>query len=221
VPRAPALALRPLALRSDAGAGQVRLHPGADAMVGIATAFRGGEAVCRGFSRSGHSCLQRILALSAVNPTIRSESGSRLRFPEKRPRGVAAAATPRRDPLILRRQRLAPMAARVAPVDAYEAPEAQQEPAIDKPIPAQPPMEVWPPEFVARKRQLGEQTVTLDSGRRLTYFSDGDPSGQAVLCIHGVGQSKLLFAQREPLPGGIRMIAVDRFGYGGSSPSQA
>jgi len=67
---------------------------------------------------------------------------------------------------------------------------------------------------------MGEPTgvVTRTGGRRLAYDDVGDPSGAAVVYLHGCPDCRLT---RHPDDGvaaraGVRLIAVDRPGYGSS-----
>ena len=61
-------------------------------------------------------------------------------------------------------------------------------------------------------------TVSLDDGRRLAYDDVGDPTGRPIVFLHGCPGSRL---SRHPDDGlaaraGVRLIAVDRPGYGHS-----
>jgi pimeloyl-ACP methyl ester carboxylesterase len=62
--------------------------------------------------------------------------------------------------------------------------------------------------------------VTLGDGRTLALDDVGDPAGVPVVYLHGTPDSRLA---RHPDDGvaaamGVRLLAVDRPGYGGSSP---
>jgi pimeloyl-ACP methyl ester carboxylesterase len=62
--------------------------------------------------------------------------------------------------------------------------------------------------------------LTLADGRDLPYDSYGDPDGQPVIFSHGLSDSRLI---RNPDNGltasvGVRMIAADQPGVGGSTP---
>ena len=59
-------------------------------------------------------------------------------------------------------------------------------------------------------------TVRLPDGRTLCYAVAGDPAGPAVFYFHGWPASRLEAAMAGHLP--VRLIAVDRPGFGGSSP---
>ena len=59
--------------------------------------------------------------------------------------------------------------------------------------------------------------MALKNGRCFSYFVDGDPADPAVLCLHGLGESKWSYLFPEPIPG-VFLIAVDRMGHGGSTP---
>lgn len=65
------------------------------------------------------------------------------------------------------------------------------------------------------------QTLTLADGRTLCFDDVGDPTGPAVLLVHGTPDSR---RARHPDDGvttaaGVRLIAVDRPGSGGSTPN--
>jgi pimeloyl-ACP methyl ester carboxylesterase len=65
------------------------------------------------------------------------------------------------------------------------------------------------------------RTVALGERRTMTLDDVGDPGGVPVLFLHGTPDSRLA---RHPDDGlataaGVRLLAVDRPGYGGSSPS--
>jgi pimeloyl-ACP methyl ester carboxylesterase len=65
------------------------------------------------------------------------------------------------------------------------------------------------------------RTVPLDGGRVLTLDDVGDPAGAPVVYLHGTPDSRLA---RHPDDGlaaaaGVRLLAVDRPGYGGTSPT--
>jgi len=65
--------------------------------------------------------------------------------------------------------------------------------------------------------------VALDGGRTLALDDVGDPAGTPVVYLHGTPDSRLA---RHPDDGlaaaaGVRLLAVDRPGYGGSSPAAA
>ena len=78
------------------------------------------------------------------------------------------------------------MAAKVAP----EAPAAAFA-NFTKPVPTTPPLSAYDPAYLARKAEVGEKTFALKKpGRRLAYFTEGDPADPAVLCLHSLGQSK-------------------------------
>jgi len=61
-------------------------------------------------------------------------------------------------------------------------------------------------------------TLRLKDGRTLAYHEEG--SGVPVIALHGMGSSRLTWLSKKPLEQicpGVRIIAVDRPGYGGSS----
>jgi len=72
-------------------------------------------------------------------------------------------------------------------------------------------------DYCARRNELGRQFFTLPDKRKLCFWTDGDSSGVPVLAFHGSCDTKSIFIRKQPLPG-IYLIAVDRPGYGGSSP---
>ena len=91
-------------------------------------------------------------------------------------------------------------------------------PAFKKPIPTVPtPLTAFDPAYVERRKQITEQILQLKNGRQLAFFTEGSPADPAVLCLHSLGQSKLEWIMRKPLPG-VYLIAVDRQGHGNSSP---
>lgn len=64
--------------------------------------------------------------------------------------------------------------------------------------------------------------LTLRDGRKLAYHVEG--SGVPVVVYHGMGSSRFTWVSKRPLSSicpGIRLIAVDRPGYGDSSPPPA
>jgi len=62
--------------------------------------------------------------------------------------------------------------------------------------------------------------VTLDDGRRLAYDDVGDRDGSPVVYLHGCPDSRLTRHPDDSLAtlAGVRLIAVDRPGYGASDP---
>lgn len=65
-----------------------------------------------------------------------------------------------------------------------------------------------------------DQTISLPDGRTLGFATFGDPAGVPVLALHGTPGSRLKFADSGTAARklGLRIIAVDRWGYGLSSP---
>ena len=63
---------------------------------------------------------------------------------------------------------------------------------------------------------MGTRTLTLADGRALCLAQYGDPDGPPVFYFHGYPGSRLEVALLDGLP--LRVIAIDRPGYGGSSP---
>ncbi|NLY45468.1 MAG: alpha/beta hydrolase [Tissierella sp.] len=65
-----------------------------------------------------------------------------------------------------------------------------------------------------------ESTLVLSDGRKLAYQEYGDLEGYPILLFHGTPGSRLWFMEDEPIASelGIRLITLDRPGYGGSDP---
>jgi pimeloyl-ACP methyl ester carboxylesterase len=63
-----------------------------------------------------------------------------------------------------------------------------------------------------------EHTVEAPGGRTLRVLEDGDPGGVPVIAHHGTPGSRLLYRRwvEDATERGIRLIAYDRPGYGGS-----
>ena len=66
------------------------------------------------------------------------------------------------------------------------------------------------------------ETLTLADGRDLTYDTYGDPDGLPVIFSHGLSDSRLIRNPDEELTRslGVRMIAADQPGVGGSTPQK-
>lgn len=64
------------------------------------------------------------------------------------------------------------------------------------------------------------ETLTLDDGRHLAYDVYGDPDGHPVIFNHGLSDSRLIRNPDESIATsmGLRMIAADQPGVGGSTP---
>lgn len=64
------------------------------------------------------------------------------------------------------------------------------------------------------------QCLAAEDGKRLTVEEWGDPRGRPVFLLHGTPGSRLGPRPRGPVlyPRGIRLVAYDRPGYGGSEP---
>jgi len=61
-------------------------------------------------------------------------------------------------------------------------------------------------------------SISLGNGTTLEYAECGDPSGTAVICLHGVTDSYHSFDPVLPyLPGGLRVFAISQRGHGHSS----
>src|SRR5687768_5099415 len=64
---------------------------------------------------------------------------------------------------------------------------------------------------------LADRTISLRDGRSLAYAEWGDPSGAPVVLLHGSPSSRLFRPDEgETASAGVRLITVDRPGYGGS-----
>ncbi|KAJ1489350.1 Alpha/Beta hydrolase protein [Baffinella frigidus] len=70
-------------------------------------------------------------------------------------------------------------------------------------------------EYLVAKARVGEHFLERPHRRKLCYFLDGDKSGEPLICLHGGGEGKYNFLQKQPIPG-VLMISVDRMGYGAS-----
>lgn len=68
---------------------------------------------------------------------------------------------------------------------------------------------------------MTELDVTLRDGRTLHLYDEGDPDGNVVVVHHGTPGSGLMYAPDVELARerGLRLIAYDRAGYGGSTPN--
>ncbi len=66
------------------------------------------------------------------------------------------------------------------------------------------------------------ETLTLADGRHLSYDVYGDPNGVPVIFSHGLSDSRLIRNPDEELTRsiGVRMIAADQPGVGGSTPQR-
>jgi len=66
----------------------------------------------------------------------------------------------------------------------------------------------------------GDASMTLADGRHLAWRTFGAPDGLPLIALHGTPGSRLKFEVADPLAraAGLRVIAPDRWGYGGSSP---
>lgn len=76
------------------------------------------------------------------------------------------------------------------------------------------------PKGNVRLLETQDQFFTLPDGRRLGYAEQGAPDGTPVLFFHGAPGSSHMHADMNDMAGrrGIRLIAVDRPGYGLSAP---
>lgn len=65
-----------------------------------------------------------------------------------------------------------------------------------------------------------DSAIPLSDGRRLAYAEYGAANGIPVFLFHGLPGSRLSWGllPNNPFPKGLRLIAPDRPGYGGSDP---
>src|SRR4051794_22849903 len=63
---------------------------------------------------------------------------------------------------------------------------------------------------------LIDSTMRLRDGRTLAYAEYGDPIGTPVIYLHGTPASRLLYWAANMPAAGIRLISIDRPGYGRS-----
>jgi pimeloyl-ACP methyl ester carboxylesterase len=64
-----------------------------------------------------------------------------------------------------------------------------------------------------------DASLTLSDGRTLAYAEWGVPDGTSLILLHGSPGSRLMCPDVDAtLDAGVRLITVDRPGYGGSSP---
>jgi pimeloyl-ACP methyl ester carboxylesterase len=69
----------------------------------------------------------------------------------------------------------------------------------------------------ASARPRADGTITLADGRVLAYCEWGNPTGSPVLLVHGGPGSRLLDPDEDATAAaGVRLLTVDRPGYGGS-----
>lgn len=68
---------------------------------------------------------------------------------------------------------------------------------------------------------MTELDVTLRDGRTLSVYDEGDPEGNVVVVHHGTPGSGVWYAPDVELARerGLRYVAYDRAGYGGSTPN--
>ena len=72
--------------------------------------------------------------------------------------------------------------------------------------------------YLQRRAELAPSFVKLPDGRLLSYFVDGKASGVPILLLHGNGSNKYRWVQKQSIKA-VRLIAIDRPGYGDSSPA--
>lgn len=64
-----------------------------------------------------------------------------------------------------------------------------------------------------------DRTVALGDGRVMTLREYGTPAGTPVIALHGTPASRLMYSAAKSAGAmGLRLIAPDRWGYGGTSP---
>jgi len=81
------------------------------------------------------------------------------------------------------------------------------------PLKHKPSFTEYPAEYLQAKVRVGEHFATLKDTRKICYYKDGKDGDVPVICLHGGGESKWQFMQKEPIPG-VLLIGVDRYGYG-------
>lgn len=65
----------------------------------------------------------------------------------------------------------------------------------------------------------GDRLIALGDGRVMTLREYGDPVGSPVIALHGTPASRIMYsAAKSAGARGLRLIAPDRWGYGGTSP---
>jgi pimeloyl-ACP methyl ester carboxylesterase len=66
----------------------------------------------------------------------------------------------------------------------------------------------------------GRHELVRDDGRTVVFDEVGDPGGRPVVFLHGTPDSRLARHPDDRLAGdaGVRLLALDRPGYGGTSP---
>lgn len=66
-----------------------------------------------------------------------------------------------------------------------------------------------------------ERSVRMTPTRALRVREDGDPNGRPVFTLHGTPGSRLLYPPfvADARANGLRLVAYDRAGYGGSTPA--
>ena len=70
-----------------------------------------------------------------------------------------------------------------------------------------------------RYEPLTDAVCTLTDGRRLAYAVWGDPDGEIAFLFHGAPGSRMFAPDRSvTAQAGVRLVTVDRPGYGGSDP---
>ncbi len=66
-----------------------------------------------------------------------------------------------------------------------------------------------------------DRVITLGDGRSLAYAEWGDPGGRPVVLFHGRPGSRLLCPDEDATDSlGVRLITIDRPGYGRSDPTE-
>jgi len=64
-----------------------------------------------------------------------------------------------------------------------------------------------------------DRTIQLHDGRTLAYAEWGDPAGSPVVFLHGIPGSRLFCPDEAATKGaGVRLLTIDRPGYGRSDP---
>jgi pimeloyl-ACP methyl ester carboxylesterase len=73
---------------------------------------------------------------------------------------------------------------------------------------------------VAFQEQATGHQLALADERTIAFREYGDPAGRPVIALHGTPGSSLKYSgsHEAAIRAGVRLIAVDRWGYGGTSP---
>ena len=94
------------------------------------------------------------------------------------------------------------MASSTAAVTPLPAPGPITGPKFKKDVPMTPPLTAFDPAYLSRKEACCEKIHTLQSGKQLSYFTEGSVESSAtVVCFPSAGFGKWEFVPRDPLEG--------------------